>query len=115
MEPSILKSVKKMLGLGADYTPFDMDVIIHINTVMMFLNQLGVTKAKGFMIEDDSVVWTDVLEDRFDLEAIKTYIYLRVRLIFDPPTSSFVLESMQKQINELEWRINVQVENVVTL
>lgn len=84
---SILISIKKLLGLTADCKDFDADIIIHINTVFMILNQLGVGPKRVFAIEDDKAVWSDFLEDDTDFEAVKTYIHLKVRLIFDPPLS----------------------------
>ena len=106
---SILSSTKKTLGLAPEYTPFDHDVIMHINTVFSFLNQLGVGPAEGFMIEDDTATWDEFITDA-RLNSVKSYVYLRVRLLFDPPTTSFVLSAVQEQIKELEWRINVYRE-----
>lgn len=111
MEESILISIKKMLGMTADYTHFDTDVIIHINSVFMTLNQLGVGPEEGFRIEDDTAVWEDYVDPDDDLEAVKTYIYLKVKLIFDPPINSAVIESINRNINELEWRLNVKAES----
>lgn len=109
---SILISIKKMLGIDAAYTHFDPDIIMHINSVFMILNQLGVGPEEGFAIEDDTSTWLSyVPEANFSrVEAIKTYIYLRVRLLFDPPLSSSVIESINRQIAELEWRLNVAVD-----
>lgn len=106
---SILSSTKKNLGLAPEYTPFDHDVIMHINTAFSLLNQLGVGPAEGFMIEDDTATWDEFITDA-RLNSVKSYIYLRVRLMFDPPTTSFVLSAIQEQIKELEWRINVYRE-----
>lgn len=108
---SILTSIKKLLGISADCTDFDTDIIIHINTVFMVLNQLGVGPTKIFSIEDANSLWSDFITENDDLEAIKTYIHLKVRLIFDPPLSTAVLEAMKQHINELEWRLNVQAES----
>ena len=102
---SILTSIKKLLGLTEDYEAFDTDIIIHINSVFMILNQLGVGPNDGFRISDKSTVWLDFTSDDKMIEAVKTYIYLKVKLIFDPPSSSTVLESYNKQISELEWRL----------
>lgn len=107
---SILTSIKKLLGIAEDYTHFDDDIIIHINTVFMTLTQLGVGPTSGFSITSNSEMWTDFLGNTMDLEAVKTYTYLKVRLLFDPPSSSSVLESMNRMISEFEWRINFQVE-----
>lgn len=114
MDESILGSVKKMLGLDADYFPYDMDVIVLINSALMVLCQLGVGPKKGFAIKDHLSTWRDFLVNEVNLEAAKQYVYLKVRVTFDPPTSSAVLSSYEKQIQELEWRLNVQAESVET-
>ena len=107
---SILISIKKLLGLTAEYKNFDADIIMHINSVFMILNQLGVGPSKGFRIEDDIAVWNDYIEDEDDLDAVKSYMHLKVKLMFDPPLSSAVIEAMKQTINELEWRLNVGTE-----
>lgn len=107
---SILETIKKMLGMEAEYTHFDTDVKVNINTALMTLTQLGVGPTKGFYITSEADKWEDIITGEFDLEGIKSYIYLRVRLLFDPPTSAFVLNSMENQIKELEWRIRVNSE-----
>lgn len=109
---SILISIKKLLGLDAYYTNFDTDIIMHINTVFMSLNQLGVGPSECFSIEDDIAVWSDFIKDNTNLEAVKSYIYLKVKLLFDPPLSTAVMEAIKQQISELEWRLNVQSESV---
>lgn len=108
---SILTSIKKLLGITEEYDQFDPDIIMHINSVFMILTQLGVGPAEGFSIEDDTAVWTDFIQDIKKLESVKTYIYLKVKLAFDPPLSSAVIESMNRLINELEWRLNVAAES----
>lgn len=110
MENSILNSTKKILGLDADYTAFDLDIITHINTAFSTLNQLGVGPVDGFMIEDAEAVWADFIVDDVKLNSVKTYIYLKVRMLFDPPTTSFLIEAFNHQIEELEWRMNVNRE-----
>lgn len=110
---SILTSVKKLLGIDKDYTHFDNDLIMHINSVFMVLTQLGVGPSEGFAISDANAMWSDFIgEDDKNFQAIKTYVYMKVRLIFDPPLSSAVLDSMSRTICELEWRLNVQVDIV---
>jgi hypothetical protein len=109
---SILDSVKKILGLDVDYTEFDLDVVMHINTAFMNLQQLAVGPVEGFTIADNTKLWTDFTEVENLLSGIQSYIYLRVRMLFDPPTLSFVIDAMQKQIAELEWRLNVQAEQI---
>ena len=111
MNDSILTSIKKMLGITEEYTHFDTDNIIHINTIFMTLNQLGVGPSSGFKIEDDSAMWSEYIDEDSDLEAVKTYIYLKVKLLFDPPLSSSVIEVMKQSIAELEWRLNVQTSS----
>lgn len=107
MEDSILKSTKKILGIAADYTAFDLDVITHINAAFSTLYQLGVGPTTGFGIEDDVATWTDFIEGDISIvNACKTYVYLRVRLLFDPPPTSFALQSMKEQLTEYEWRIS---------
>ena len=108
---SILTSIKKLLGITEEYDQFDPDIIMHINSVFMILTQLGVGPAEGFSIEDDTSVWSDFIQDIKKLESVKTYIYLKVKLAFDPPLSSPVIESMNRLINELEWRLNVAAES----
>ena len=110
METSILTSIKKMLGIAEDYTEFDEDIITHINSVFLNLTQLGVGPEEGFMIEDDTAVWEDFIDDSIKLQAVKTYMYLKVKLLFDPPLSSSVTESFTRMIAELEWRLNVAVD-----
>ena len=107
---SILTSIKKLLGIAEDYTQFDDDIITHINTVFLNLTQLGVGPEEGFSIEDDVASWEDFIEDNVQLQAVKSYMYLKVKLLFDPPLSTSVVESMNRMIAELEWRLNVAVE-----
>lgn len=111
MTESILTSIKKLLGIAEPYTVFDSDIIMHINTTFMTLNQLGVGPTKGFRIEDDLTVWSDYITDDDDLDAVKSYIYLKVKLMFDPPLSSAVMKANEQMITELEWRLNVQAES----
>ena len=108
---SILTSIKKLLGIAEEYDHFDNDIIMHINSVFMILTQLGVGPSKGFVITDSSASWDDFLPEGGEkLQAVKTYMYMKVRLMFDPPTSSAVMESMNRMINEFEWRLNVAVD-----
>lgn len=108
---SILNSIKKLLGIEEDYEHFDQDIIMHINSVFMILTQLGVGPPEGFGINDDTTNWDEFLLPGQNLEAVKSYVYLRVRLLFDPPSSSSVVESMNRMISEYEWRLNVEVES----
>jgi hypothetical protein len=110
MADSILESTKKALGLVPEYKVFDSDIVMHINTALGTLCQLGVGPSEGFMIEDDSATWDTFLGTDLRLNQAKSYVYLRARLLFDPPGTSFVLDAMKQQIQELEWRLNVQAE-----
>ena len=112
MEESILTSIKKLLGITADYTNFDTDIILHINSVFMILHQLGVGPIEGFRIEGEDNVWSEFVDEYDNLDAVKTYVYLKVKMVFDPPLGGAVMESMKQMINELEWRLNVQSESL---
>jgi hypothetical protein len=104
---SILTSTKKILGMPADHTEFDLDVLTHINSVFSTLTELGVGPAEGFMIDDADAEWGDFLEDDMRLNSVKTYIYLRVRLLFDPPNTPHLATALKEQIQEMEWRLTV--------
>ncbi len=109
-DDSILTSVKKVLGIPSDYEHFDRDILLHLNTVMSILNQLGVGPEEGFIVEDDSTLWSDLFDGDIDTNKmmyVKSYVCLRVRLLFDPPTSSGAIDAMERQMRELEWRITV--------
>ena len=110
MEQSILNSTKKILGIAEDYTAFDEDIITHINTTFSTLTQLGVGPVAGFMIEDASTEWDEYLVEDFQYNSVRSYVFLRVRMLFDPPTTSYMIAAMEKQIQELEWRLNVYRE-----
>ena len=110
METSILTSIKKLLGVAEDYSEFDEDIMTHINSVFLNLTQLGVGPEEGFMIEDNTAEWEDFINDSVQLQAVKTYVYLKVKLLFDPPLSSSVTESINRMIAELEWRLNAAVD-----
>lgn len=112
MTNSILLTIKKMLGIDENYDAFDTDVIIDINSVFLGLNQLGVGPS-GFQITGDSEEWSDFV-DPTKYPGIQTYVYLKTRLLFDPPTNSFLVDNIQKQISEFEFRLNVQAEYVNT-
>lgn len=107
MIQSILESTKKNLGIAAEYDAFDDVIIGHINSVFSTLEQLGIGPAGGYMIEGADEEWVDFLDGDPRYNAVKTYVYLRVRLLFDPPATSFAIASMQEQAKELEWRLNV--------
>lgn len=109
MTDSILLTTKKALGLAEDYSAFDPDIIMHINSVFASLVTLGIGPEVGFAIEDETKTWNDFTSD-VRLNSVKSYMYLKVRLMFDPPTTSFVLNALQEQLKELEWRMNVYRE-----
>lgn len=111
MDDSILDSIKKILGMPPDYDAFDTDLVIHINSVFGILAQLGVGPAGGFSISDNTTLWKAYLGDSKDLEMVKSYMTLKVRLVFDPPTIGAVMDAMKEQIREYEWRLNVQVDH----
>lgn len=110
MSDSILTSTKKVLGIDEAYTAFDPDILMHVNSVFSTLNQLGIGPVEGFEVVDSSASWSDFLGGDPRLNSVKTYVYLRVRLVFDPPGTSFLVDSMNKQIQQMEWRLNVQRE-----
>lgn len=107
MADSILTNIKKIVGITELDTSFDPDIIMHTNTVFAVLNQLGIGPTDGFVIEDATPTWDDFLDGDKRLNMVKTYVYLRVRLLFDPPQTSFVIESLNKQIEELEVRMSI--------
>lgn len=108
---SILTSVKKLLGIDDSYTHFDVDIIMHINSVFMILNQMGVGPTTTFTISDKYAVWSDFISDTNPkIEMVKSYMYMKVRLLFDPPTSSAVMEAMNRSIAEFEWRLHNEVD-----
>lgn len=110
MEDRILASTKKVLSIPEDYTAFDLDIMTHVNAAFSVLTQLGVGPAEGFMIEDEDAVWTDFITDNISLNMVKTYIYLKTRILFDPPTTSFLIEALNNQVSEYETRISYQRE-----
>lgn len=107
---SILTSVKKLLGITEDCTDFDSDIILHINTVFTILTQMGVGPEEGFSIEDKSKKWDEFISNKLYFESVKTYVFLKVKLLFDPPLSTAVMESINRMISELEWRLNSAAE-----
>ena len=109
---SILDSIKQLLGIDVNDNNFDAELIIHINGALMILNQLGVGP-EFYSITDKNNVWEEFTQGRKDLEIIKSFVYLKVRLMFDPPQNSFLVDSIGKQISEYEWRITVQTNKLV--
>ena len=107
---SILTSIKKLLGIDEEYECFDPDIIMHINSVFMILNPLGVGPEEGFSITGNTETWDEFTGNELSIESVKTYMHLKVKLLFDPPTSSAVVDSMNRMISELEWRLNVTAD-----
>jgi len=112
MEASILKSIKKMLGVGDDDDSFDLDIMTHINTAISTLTDLGVGPADGYVVDDVEDDWDDFVPDadKVKQSKIKTLVYIKTRLAFDPPESSYLLDALDKQKTELEWRLSVNRE-----
>lgn len=108
----IIPSIKKMLGLSEENTPFDTDVVIHINSALMKLCQLGVGPKEGFTVTDYNQTWSDFLTNNIKLGAVKTYVYLQVKMLFDPPSNSIIMDAMKQQAEEIGWRLNVHAESV---
>ncbi len=110
---SILASIKKMLGLEDAYTPFDADVITYINSALMTLTQLGIGPKEGIDVTDYSQTWNDFLKEYKTIKpgAVQNYVYLKVRMLFDPPGNSFVMDALKQQAEEIAWRLNVQAES----
>lgn len=105
MSDSVLLSIKQMLGISPEDTSFDVNVIMSINTALTTLMDLGLTEVEDEIVTDDDMTWDDLLGGRTDIEYVKTYVYQKVKMIFDPPTSTAAIDAMQRSINELEWRI----------
>lgn len=110
MNESILETVAKAVGIREGYDHFNDELIMHINTVLMGLRQIGVGPAEPFLIADSTSTWSNFLGDDKNFEAVKTYVCLRVRMLFDPPTSSTLADAMKNQIAEWEWRLNLEYE-----
>lgn len=107
---SILTSIKKLLGIEEDCEAFDPDIIMHINSTLMILTQLGVGPKEGFRIQDAEATWTDFISDKTNMEAVKSYIHHKVGLMFDPPTNSAVIAARERTIAELEERLCLAAE-----
>lgn len=106
---SILTSIKKLLNISEEYEYFDSDIIMHINSTLLVLTQLGVGPPEGFFISDKFAIWDDFIGDA-NLEMVKSYVFLKVKLLFDPPTSSAAMEATNRLISEFEWRLNIAVD-----
>jgi hypothetical protein len=111
MTDSIFVTTKKVLGIPESDTSFDTDIFMHLNTVLADLAQLGVGPVEGLWVDDYSATWDQFTNNDVLLAPVKTYVYLRVRLLFDPPTTSFAIAAMERQVQQMEWRLNVYAEN----
>ena len=112
MQDSILMTIRKLV-CGDPYADhFDTDLLIHINACFSILNQLGVGPESGFVVTDETQSWSSYVADNRTLNMVKTYVTLKVKKIFDPPLTSSVLEAMDKEISQLEWRLNVAVDPI---
>lgn len=109
---SILHDTKSALGLAFDYDPFDVELIMHINSVLSDLNQLGIGPEDGFQLDGDTQTWDALLNDELRLNNVKSYVYLAVSMLFDPPSTGYVLDARTKQLEKAEWRINVAREEI---
>lgn len=105
MSDSVLSSTKQMLGISPEDTSFDVNVIMSINTALTILMDLGLTEVEDQIVTSDDMTWDELLGERTDIEYVKTYVYQKVKMIFDPPTSTAAIDAMQRSISELEWRI----------
>ena len=110
LNDSILDTIKQLMGITVDYEHFDSQLITHINSVLMILTQLGVGPPDGFIIHDRTDTWSEFLTTDKNLELVKSYIHLKVKLLFDPPLSSVVTDCLTRMISEYEWRLNTEVE-----
>lgn len=108
---SILTSIKLLLGITEDYEAFDQQIIAHINSVFMILTQLGIGPPEGFMITSKIDTWNEFVSDEKKMQLVKSYTYLKVKMLFDPPSSSAAMDSANRMINEFEWRLNSQAES----
>lgn len=111
-DESILMSIKKLLNVEEDDPAFDIDIGMLINSQFMTLQQLGIGPAEGFSVHDADTTWSDFSDDKTLIDAVKEFIYLKVRMIFDPPASSVVADAYNSRIHEVEWRLNIQAERI---
>lgn len=114
MDNGILKSIKKLLGVDEADTSFDLDIMTHINSVFMVLRQIGVGPAVGYSISTGTETWNEFLSGNVNIAAVRTYVYLRVQLLFDPPTNPSILEAKNRIADQLEWRLNAQEDTTPT-
>lgn len=110
MNESILTSIKKLLGIAEDYEHFDQDIIAHINAALMIVTQLGVGPEQGYIVTDKNATWGDFVNSETNVAALISYVYIKVKLMFDPPQNSFTIDSLNRQASEFEWRLNAAVD-----
>lgn len=110
MSNSILNTIKKQLGVPESQEVFDQDIIVLINSALSTLEQLGVGPVGGFAIDDETAEWGDLLGEDLRLNSVKTFVYLSVRLVFDPPATSFAISAFEKRLEELTWRLQVAAD-----
>jgi hypothetical protein len=110
-EESILDSIKQLIGIQEDDTSFDLDIIIAINSILSVLTQIGVGPESGYQITGSSETWSDFMDEDPRMNSVKSYLYMRVKMLFDPPLTSSVSTAMSDAIKEFEWRLNVQAES----
>ena len=110
MSESILENTKKVLSIDPSYTAFDVDIMMHINTVFNTLHQLGVGPVNGFQIVSNEAVWEDFIGNEILLNQVKSYIYIKVRMLFDPPQTAHAIRVLEEAAKEAEWRMNIMVE-----
>ena len=113
MSDSFLDTTKKVLGISPEYDAFDVDIIMHVNSVFSILHQLGVGPTTPFSITDNTALWSSFIGTNQAIESVKSYVWAKVRLSFDPPTTSFGIEALERLCKELEWRLNVQAEGII--
>ena len=112
MQDSILMTIRKLVCGNPYADHFDTDLLVHINACFSILNQLGVGPENGFVVTDETQSWSSYIADNYILNMVKTYVTLKVKKVFDPPLTSSVLEAMDKEISQLEWRLNVAVDPI---
>lgn len=112
MDDSILNSIKKVLNLAPSFTAFDEDIIMHINTAFNTLTQLGIGPVGGYQIEDSSNTWDEFLGDDIEYNQVKSYVYLRTKFLFDPPSTHYLVLAQENQISQLEWRLSIHREEL---
>ena len=112
MNDSILESIKIILGVDPQYEAFDSEIIMAINSALMALTQLGLGPQDGFLVQDKWTTWSDILKQRKDLESVRSYVGVKTRMLFDPPTNSYIMQALNNAATELEWRIRTQLEEV---